>query len=219
MRIAATLRNGQRAVAWRLFRTTKPDLAVAGKMSELATQSVTILTSEPGEGGDGALRPPLATLEYEDRGPSRYGPTASLRPWRTYIYRAQIQGEAEPGGPPGVWSDLSLPVSTTVVPDERPPAPIVSATRTASGLEVSWTCELPARRTDLGDFHFRVMLREDGNSVPDEVHIVSALGAFRYFHDEGAALAPFPPVEVLVETIDPIGRRTLSDPAIVEEQR
>lgn len=216
VRVAATLRNGQRAVAWRLFRTTKPDLAVAGKMSELATESVTMPASDPFEGGDGAFRPPLATLEYEDRGPSRYGPTASLKPWRTYIYRAQVQGEAEPGGPPGVWSDLSLPVSAMIVPDERPPAPVVSATRTASGLEVSWACELPARRTDLGDFHFRVMLREQGNSVADDLGAVSALGAFRYFHDQDAAFGPFPALEVLVEAIDPIGRRTLSDPATVE---
>ena len=215
VRVTATLRGSQQAVAWRLFRTTKPDLAVLGKMSEVIHQPVT--TAEPTDPvASGGLRPPLATLDYEDLGPSRHGPGATLRAWRTYIYRAQVQGGSEPGAPPGVWSDLSLAVSATVVPDEPPPAAVVTATRTTTGLDIAWSCDLPARRTRLGDFRFRVLLREDGTSIADEVHTQSALGPFTRSHPQDPGSAPFPRTEVLVETIDPVGRRRLSEPVIVE---
>lgn len=215
VRVTATLRSGQRAVAWRLFRTTKPDLAVAGKMSELMTETVT-LPPPPPPSGNGEFRPPLATLEYSDQGPSVYRPTSELRPWRTYIYRAQLQGESEPGGPAGVWSDLSMSVSTTIVPPDDPPTAVVSATRVFAGLDVSWTCDLPARRTAMGDFRFRVLIREVGASVPQEVASVTSLGLLRHLHEQEAASGPYPPLEVLVETIDPIGRRSISDPVRVE---
>ncbi len=220
--VIATLRRGQRAVAWRLFRTTRPDLAVADSMSEVMTEAINLPPSEappevPAETAED-FKAPLAMLEYHDTGPTKYGPDAGLRPWRSYIYRAQIQGEPEPGGPPGVWSDLSIPVSTVVIPEAHPPVAIVSATRSAIGVEVGWRCELPARRTAVGDFRFRILVRQEGNSVAEESGVVSALDLFAHIFKEDSDLATLPRLEVFVETIDPVGRRTLSEPAIVEAE-
>ena len=109
-----------------------------------------------------------------------------------------------------------MPVSTTIVSPDNPPAAEVSATRVPEGLDVRWTCDLPARRTALGDFRFRVLVRDVGASVPEEAGSVTSLGTFAYLVEQDPVSGPFPTVEVLVETIDPIGRRSISEPVRVE---
>lgn len=220
IRLTLTLRNGQRAAAWRAFRTTKPDLAVPGKMSELTTATLTLPpqpSPAPAPTQDmPAIDAPLLTLDYDDTGPTTISPAIALQPWRTYFYRAQVQTESEPGAPPGVWSDLCRPVRTTIIPNEQPPAANVTASRIGRSLSVTWTCELPARRTAVGDFHFRVLQRHNGSSVSRTLASATALATFSIEHDYPAEVGDLPAIDYFVETIDPIGRRQLSEPARVE---
>jgi hypothetical protein len=218
IRLTVTLRNGQRAAAWRAFRTTKPDLAVPGKMSELTTATLALPPdSEPPPGADApAISAPLLEFDYDDTGPTQISPGIALQPWRTYFYRAQTQAESEPGGPPGVWSDLSRPVRTTIVPNTQPPAASVTASRVGRSLRVAWTCALPARRTAIGDFRFRVLERHEGSSVARTLGSVTALTSFTLDHDYPVEAGDLPAIDYFVETIDPVGRRQLSEPARVE---
>jgi hypothetical protein len=207
--LKATLRHGQPANAWRLFRTTKANLANPGQMSEVITLPVAI--TAPEDGGTEDLRAPLAVLTHLDQGSTVVTPDAHLRPWRTYIYRAQIQALSEPGAPEGVWSELSAPASTVYVPREDPPAAMLTATTSGSIVNLSWDCELPQKRTDLGDFRFRVFYINVNATIPIDVGSQSALEdmAIQHMPDK-----PLPGRRYFVETIDPTGRRTLSNPVL-----
>ena len=222
IRLTVTLRSGQRAASWRAFRTTKPDLAVPGKMSELtsAPLSIPAAPDSPSEGPPGidapAISAPLLVVTYDDSGPTLVSPEISLRPWRSYLYRAQVQAESEPGGPPGVWSDLCRPVRATLVPPEQPPAASVTASRVGRSVHVTWTCALVARRTAIGDFRFRVLERREGSSVSRTLGSISALASFSLDHTYPADIGDLPAIDYFVETIDPVGRRQLSEPARVE---
>src|SRR4029453_16158848 len=97
--------------------------------------------------------------------------------WSRYTYRAQLQAPSQPGEPPGVWSDPSVPAALHFIPPAPPPAPtITAATRTGDQVTLSWeNPELSIRATTLGNHQYRVLRVKAGGGVMEELATVDSL--------------------------------------------
>jgi hypothetical protein len=105
-------------------------------------RAVTVRLRRSRAGGADPLRMPVIAEkplaegpQFVDAGPAPWAPTLALKPWSTYTWRAEAQGEPEPGGSfagaplAGIWSAPSAPASTRIVPGAppQPPEPGVAA--------------------------------------------------------------------------------------------
>ena len=206
LEVTAVLRENQRAAALRIYRTANPSAATAGSMA-LIYDAPLSLTPPSADAVRPDLAEPLAEIVYQDRGAHAYDKRAQLKPWTRYVYRAQIRSPAEPGGPDGVWSELGPPAASTFISDDDPPAAQVWPRREASGVALVWVANVPVKRTPLGDFAYRVMRQTIQEATPTELAFVSALEKPEFFDD---TVPPSGDAHVYwIETVDPIGRRTV----------
>ncbi|HEV2727465.1 MAG TPA: hypothetical protein VGV34_04170, partial [Solirubrobacterales bacterium] len=102
-------------------------------------------------GGEDPLRMPVvATVdvvdgeaELDDAGSAAWAPALRLAHWATYTWRAEVQGEPEPGSAlPGIWSPPSAPASVRVLPS-GPPLPLQAGAASIVGSEVELSFSSP----------------------------------------------------------------------------
>jgi hypothetical protein len=152
--------------------------------------------------------------ELLDSGPAPWAPTLSLAPWSTYTWRAEAQGETEPGSSlAGVWSAASAPASARIVPSAAPQPPAPGAAQ-AVGSEVELTFSAP-EPLDAGSAGAYVI--DVYRQVPAAAAVPSgAVGSFEATairQPDGTYLVrdplPAPPGTVyLAEIADPLDRRS-----------
>ncbi|HEX5592279.1 MAG TPA: hypothetical protein VFX35_02890 [Solirubrobacterales bacterium] len=153
-------------------------------------------------------------VEYLDSGPAPWAQTLRLAPWSTYTWRAEAQGEDEPGSSlAGAWSAPSAPASARIVPSAPPQPPAPGTARTVgSEVEVTFSAPEPLDAGSAGSYVVDVYRRAPAAAaVPSGA--VGSFDAAGIRQPDGGYLvrdpvAAPPGTVYLVEIADPLDRRS-----------
>lgn len=163
--------------------------------------------------------PPAPHVEIvTDLGPTTIEPGGVLRPWNIYTWRVEVRGEPEPGGgPPGAWSQPSMPAGASVVPLSDPPAPSI-ATLERRGAVVAIAIDVPAdlRGGALGTYRVELYRQRPGErelllAGIDEQQRPDGPGPWP-FVDDGLTGEPVSGTTYRAVIVDPRGRHSLPSP-------
>ncbi len=149
-------------------------------------------------------------------------PDTSLALWTPYYWVGEVRGAALPGqGPPGEWSEASMPVSLTLIPPQAPPAPSQMAIQNdVGGVRLSWKLPQRLRGGQVGVYRFDVYgVRPDSDETllmsveagAAEVQVASD-GTARYSLLDMHQQAGQTRYRIIV--VDPIGRMSPPGSAI-----
>ncbi len=180
--ISITLTTGMTAAAsWRLRRSSLG-------ATDLARMPV-VATGPMGPVGDDGKQ----LGAYTDIGRVQISSTATLKPWVTYTWVAETQGDFAPGSVaagrpvPGAWGSPSDPVSVMLIPP-KPPEPVENAAASGTsvgggeftGVAVGFTHPRVLSGGMAGTYRVRVARRAPGGSLEllDEVALGGGEGPY-----------------------------------------
>lgn len=173
-------------------------------------------------GADALSMPVVATATpatwpavLSDRGGAPWDASLRFSPWSTYTWRAEVQGQPEPGSTlPGAWSQPSAPVSWRVVPPPPLPATAGTATPDGSGVVVRFGHPEPLDGGPAGTYVLDVYRRVPPGSTSSVAsgslgsHPAAALRQPDGSYEIRDTIAPPAGTVYLVEVADPLDRRS-----------